>query len=1275
VPGHDQSTRRVRDRIRFGLILATATAASAVAPAARGQSAGAVLPAAPRTRETIDLAATLVRVWEEGGSRWILLSGRAAVLQGLEGVRADEVVVRLRSTPAPGGTRYWLDLYAEGAAALDGRSVGGRGLRTQLQTEGELRLRAYEGRNLIRLDGPPKGASPLTRSGLWPPAPPAAPRPAPAAGNRVASRPVLVPTSIVTPTPPASADPPATTITVASATAGTAAPPPGPVEPAPDAPAFTAPPAAEAAKVDPAVKPAQFPDGDAGTDDPTGNRDNQMPPPAEAGDAPTDLMPTQPPFPGGPRGDPSAPGTTTISPLPRAGDGRGEGDGAVFPPDRPGNRAGAGPGAAASPRGDEPALPFLAGSQRVTMIYPRNGGDQFNVQSLGVIDGRQTVRYVGGVNIVTDSPQTGTVDIVADSVILWRRVTPDGKPVVVGPNGEQIEDPGQPLEFYLEGHVILRQDERKAAGKSDQREYTADAAYYDVISERFLAVNAQVSLFAPGLVTPAKFKSPKIEQFRPLQRGPDGKFTFGLAEIRADQTVATGSRFPNPGYRFNSQSIDMFRVKSKATEPNSGTSVGPADGGDNLTWQIDARQNVYYAGPVPIFYWPRVFATADDLEPPLRMLTFRTNNYFGQQLLADFNGFRLFGLRKPKNIDIWNLDLDYLSQRTQQFPALGSEIGWFGNDLINDLRDPYGEIKGKAPTITNDYFGYFDIWGLRDNGRDVLGSGPAIITNNRRFGNVGFQRGGGGRLGSVPAFEPFRGKVTGRHMQRFLPDDQEHLYQDFRAQLEIGFTSDRYFLEEYYKRLFDTGLDQETDLYVIRQKENKAFSVLTSANLQSWVTENQYFPRLDYYQLGGGFFDNRVQYFTHTGVDYSNTHTATEVNNPYIFAYMPYDPISNTSGPLLTGRGYTNHEFDVPLNLLDNRLRIVPYVQGQAEGWTNQINGSPLGRVWGAGGIRAEVMAWKVYPQVQSELFNVHGINHKISLMGDYRDAFSNLPLNRIGVTDNLDDNTYESTRRYLALTNYSGGILPPQYDPRHLILRRTLSPITGPTDIQSSIDTLHFGIHQRLQTKRGPEGRRRIIDWMTLDLDSTYFPQASRDNFGKPFGQNMYNWQWFLGDRASILSYGWFEFWDITGNPIYKTNINRHNDPFGLNVITTGISINRPPRGQIFLGYTVINTGPINTSALTTQVSYWMSPKYYGTFSNMYDFGNAILLNSAFTVTRIGADYLTSVGLTVDPQRSVGGIPSFMFAFQISPRLSPNARLGSGVGVNNLDSRYAPTE
>ena len=52
----------------------------------------------------------------------------------------------------------------------------------------------------------------------------------------------------------------------------------------------------------------------------------------------------------------------------------------------------------------------------------------------------------------------------------------------------------------------------------------------------------------------------------------------------------------------------------------------------------------------------------------------------------------------------------------------------------------------------------------------------------------------------------------------------------------------------------------------------------------------------------------------------------------------------------------------MPLNF-GNVLRVVPYVQGQAVGWTNQINGEPVGRVWGAAGARAEIMAWKRLPE------------------------------------------------------------------------------------------------------------------------------------------------------------------------------------------------------------------------------------------------------------------------------------------------------------------------
>ena len=274
--------------------------------------------------------------------------------------------------------------------------------------------------------------------------------------------------------------------------------------------------------------------------------------------------------------------------------------------------------------------------------------------------------------------------------------------------------------------------------------------------------------------------------------------------------------------------------------------------------------------------------------------------------------------------------------------------------------------------------------------------------------------------GGDPPFQSERGRLNIRHFQRFLPDDDDHIFEDQRVQIEVAYASDRNFIEQYYKQLFDTGSDQETLAYGQWQKDNQYANIWTEANVQNWYTDTQWLPRVDYYRLGDSFFDGLFTYYTHSGADYASIHTDVMVNNPNLFAFLPYDPISNTTGTFSSGRFYTNHELDMPLNF-GNVVRFVPYVQGQAVGWTDQLGGGPLGhlptgamgRVWGAAGARAEVTAWKKYPNVESELLNVHGLNNKISLFVDARSAYSNQRLNSIAVQDDLDDNTYEYVRRY----------------------------------------------------------------------------------------------------------------------------------------------------------------------------------------------------------------------------------------------------------------------
>ena len=192
------------------------------------------------------------------------------------------------------------------------------------------------------------------------------------------------------------------------------------------------------------------------------------------------------------------------------------------------------------------------------------------------------------------------------------------------------------------------------------------------------------------------------------------------------------------------------------------------------------------------------------------MIGFNTNNYFGQQLKTDWNGFRLLGMRRPKFIDLWNVDVDYLSKRTKDFPALGSEMGWYGTDLI---RDSDGSVPRAcaiptsiSPTITSVIS---TSGGFKDAGVDVLGTGPAIVTNGPAgAGKAGFQR------SSDPPFQDrSEDGSTSATISDSFPKTTTTLFDELRLQLEVGYASDRNFIEEYYKRLFDTGIDQETLAY------------------------------------------------------------------------------------------------------------------------------------------------------------------------------------------------------------------------------------------------------------------------------------------------------------------------------------------------------------------------------------------------------------------------------------------------------------------------------
>ena len=97
------------------------------------------------------------------------------------------------------------------------------------------------------------------------------------------------------------------------------------------------------------------------------------------------------------------------------------------------------------------------------------------------------------------------------------------------------------------------------------------------------------------------------------------------------------------------------------------------------------------------------------------------------------------------------------------------------------------------------------------------------------------------------------------------------------------------------------------------------------------------------------------------------------------------------------------------------------------------------------------------------------------------------------------------------------------------------------------------LGIHQRWQTKRGLPGQQRVVDWIVLDVDGTVFPDDDRDNFGEYLGQLEYDFRWHVGDRVTVLSDGYADFF-----------------PDGLTSLSLGAAISRPQRGQLYGGVVI---------------------------------------------------------------------------------------------------------
>jgi hypothetical protein len=849
------------------------------------------------------------------------------------------------------------------------------------------------------------------------------------------------------------------------------------------------------------------------------------------------------------------------------------------------------------PPPSKPAVPKAAplpknSPPRQYRILPRSG-DTFDVDDRPDGTGRHVITVTKGVILnVRNVPKIGSLDVEADRAVIWTKDN-DTKQTAANLQSPQGESSTE-LEFYLAGHVILRVQD--PAGK-DKSVLEADELYYDTNRNVAVALNSRLQLqstrFNPRS---ANLTEPIVLTAREMLQTSESTFEAFNAEVFSSKLLS------DPGLKLIMAQATLVDQKKPKFSLFGQPVIDPKTGKQLEVEQsiIEGRNVFAELEGVPFFYTPYLITDARDPMGPLQTITVGGNRIFGFQGGVGLDVFKLFGVEKPDNTR-WRLYLDYMSRRG---PGIGSNYTYFSK--LFPLADP---CDLDAPTGL--YTGEVRVYGIHDDGTDILGAQPQPYFT----------------------FNPpgYRGRAMWRQAVFDLPEG-------FNVINQMSLQSDRNFLQEYFKREFDTDPNQANFIYVKQQQDIWAWSGLAQVRTAPFLTTTQWLPRADGYLLGLSLFDIFTSN-TQVSAGYARLSPSSDPDLPIAGTNIPSFPVEDpTTRRVSTGRFSVFEELSAPFTL--GAFRVVPYAKGMAADYTSDLDGSNLGRFWGGGGLRASVPFSRLYPEVQSELFNVNALYHKIVLSGDYFYARSNNSYLKVAQLDRLNDDSSAQARREIqpqepSLNGISGYSLAvsPLFDPQVYAIRRM---IDNRIDTLNDIDVLRLDLFQRLQTKRGYPGAEHIIDWMSLNTSISYFPQTSQ-NLGKSWSFLEYQYLWNIGDRTAIESTGWYD-----------------PQPNGPRVFTVGLFLNRPDRTNFYIGYRQID--PLQSRVVTGSVTYQFSPKYAMTFTSSYDFGTTQALNNTLLFTRMGTDLQVSLGFTYNSIQNNFGV-----VVEVVPTLVPINQPGVG--------------
>jgi hypothetical protein len=847
-----------------------------------------------------------------------------------------------------------------------------------------------------------------------------------------------------------------------------------------------------------------------------------------------------------------------------------------------------------------PATPQNRANFRRVQVFPRSAGVESSFDIARGPSGESVGVFQGGAIVVIQGLSVEglpeALGPLGDVDIETDRAVVWGLPSISPTGGTQQSD--APLEIYMEGNIVFRQGDRTVY---------ADRMFYDARRQIGTIINAE-------LLTPV----PEI----------NGQHYEGLVRLRAaavrqldrsrfvaQNGLMTTSRIEEPSYALITQTLTFQDNQVPAIDPFTGMPIiDPATGQPVIDHQMlaESQNNVLEVAGVPVFWWPSL---TTDLEKPsyyIDNIRIRNDSIFGTQVLLEVDAFQLLSIEPVPGVE-WDLNLDYLSERGLGF-GTGVEYGRDGFFACN------GPTTGRA-----------DVWAINDDGLDNLGLGRRDI---------------------IPE-EDWRGRAFWNHRQHV----RGGLLDDWTVQAEVGFISDRTFLEQYYESEWEENKDQLTGARLKRIFDNQAFSIEATARINDFFTQTQWLPRLDHYWLGQPLVDDQLTWFEHSSAAYADIGIASTPTSPQlvpIFERLPWEEDSAGAPVSAAGERFvTRQEIDWPIDLAP--FKLVPFALGELAHWGEDINGEELQRAYVHTGLRASIPFWTADPTVRDPLFNLNGLAHKVVFEAEVSYADATRDLTQLPTYDELDDDSIEEMRRRLFFSPFGNGLagvyyipgapsfIDPKFDPRFYALRSGLQGwVTAPsTEVADDLTAVRMGMRHRLQTKRGAPGTERIIDWLTFDANATWFPMENRDNAGSDVGLIDYDLRWHLGDRFSILSDGAA---DTFGD--------------GLRTVSIGMLLNRPERGNAYLGFRTMG-GLFEAHVLSAAINYRMSEKWIGSASASIDFGESGNIGQSVSFSRIGESLVATIGGHVDESKDNVGI-----SFLVEPRFLPTLNVTRRTGI-----------